>query len=135
MCFFLQLFGTIYKFSLSQWLSATNKNSGCRSGSVQKKNSVYLSESVQQTILKKIFNLFVAHNKEIEKKQKQISFQIWISPALSNCFGVPWHGEVHQYNKLVHRWLTFEICLMFHYKIWHSFICLSTKNVKQNFLH
>ena len=24
-----------------------------------------------------------------EKNQKQTSFQIWISPALSNCFGVP----------------------------------------------
>ena len=46
------------KFCLSQRLSAINKNSVC------------CSDSVQQTILKKIFNLFVVCNKEIGKKDK-----------------------------------------------------------------
>ena len=54
--------------SFSQWLSATNN------------------------IKKNIFNFFVACDKEIERKkqQKKTSIQIWISPPLSNCFGVPW---------------------------------------------
>ena len=46
------------KFCLLQWLSATKENSVCR------------SDSVRQTILKKISNLFVACNKEIGKKAK-----------------------------------------------------------------
>ena len=31
----------------------------------------------------------MAYDKGVEKNQKTTFFQIWISPALSNCFGVP----------------------------------------------
>ena len=81
---FWHLFGNIYKFSLYQWLSATNKKSVCR------------SDSVQQTILKK-YPISLWHvPKELKKKtRKKTYFHIWISPPLSNCFGVPYFFVVY----------------------------------------
>ena len=51
---------------LSQWLSATNN--------IEEKNILFICGMWQRNW---------------KKCQKQTSFQIWISPALSNCFGVP----------------------------------------------
>ena len=66
------------KICFLQWLSATNKTVLCR------------SDSLRQTILKKKSYFFVACDKGIGKKtRKKTSFQIWILPPLSNCFGVP----------------------------------------------
>ena len=61
------------KIHLSQWLSVTNKT------------NLFRSDSVQQTILEKYPTSSWHVTKE--KKPKQISFKIWISPPLSNYFG------------------------------------------------
>ena len=75
------------KICLSQWLSATNKTNLCH------------SDSVQQTILTKISNFFVASDKWIWKKsQKGTSIHIWISPQLSNCFGVPYNNRLNKWK-------------------------------------
>ena len=42
-CCFLELFGNIYRFCLSQWLTATNKNSVCCSGSVPQTKILFVA--------------------------------------------------------------------------------------------
>ena len=67
---FLFCFSDKKNFCLLQWLSSINQNSVCR------------RDSVRQTI-EKIYPISLLHvTKKLEKRQKQISIQIWISPAL-----------------------------------------------------
>ena len=85
------------KICLLQWISATNKTNLRR------------SDSVRQNILKKYpISLWYVTN-ELEKSQKQTSFYIWISPPLSNCFGVPFVISVF----LVAVWHHSQVCLKF----------------------
>ena len=85
---FWHIFGNIYKFCFSQWLSATNKKSVCRSDSVQQTKQIFVTVTQCNKQYWNKYPISLWHvTKELEKKKT--SLHIWISPLLSNCFGVP----------------------------------------------
>ena len=76
---------------MSKWLSVTNKKSVGRSDSVRQTKQICVTVTQWD---KQYWNKYPISLWHVTKEwRKKTTFQNWISPPLSNCFGVPltWH--------------------------------------------